>query len=163
MAPSDLLRQCPYADEKGCRPRDRLSSWPFTISTSPCTMPLQSRPRTPLQKFHFLDISPETDRSFRKSPYKLREIHFDTSSGIGVDRANLYPFPYNHPRFQSRELLFLTCYSQERRERDETPCKSLSFYLFIELSRNTNIKKSYVNIIYKSSIANRSPMCIKHV
>jgi len=124
----DLLRQCPPVDEKGCRPRDRLS-WPFTISTSPCTMPLRSRPRTSLQKFHFLDISPETDQSFRKSPYKLREIHFDTSSGIAVDRANLYPFPYNHPQFQSRELFFLTCYSQKR---DETPCKVLSLYLFIE-------------------------------
>lgn len=114
VPPSDLLRQCPRIDEKGYRTRDRLRSWPFTISIPmhlpSCGLVFEN---SPLQKFHFLDISPETDRSFRKSSYKLREIHFDTSSGIGVDRAYLYPFPYNHPRFQSRELLFLACYSRK--------------------------------------------------
>lgn len=153
----DLVCQCPHADEKGCRPRDRLRSWPFTISTSPCTMPLRSRPRTSLQKFHFLDISPETDRSFRKSPYKLREIHFDTSSGIGVDRANLYPFPYNHPRFQSRELLFLTCYSQKRDDAKGMKHRAKCYlytYLSIRVIKKLLIyKKSYMNICaHKSKV-----------
>lgn len=131
---------------------DRLRSWPFAISIPSMHRPLRrSRPSTPLQKFHFLDISPETDRSFRKSPYKLREIHFDTSSGIGADRAYLYPFPYNHPRFQSRELLFLTCYSRKEDDAKGTKRRCLrASYLSNFRNPRELIVYIYIIIIYTS-------------